>query len=56
MELIKASVTTVSPLTVTIDGSAAPIPGTLVTGSPVANALCWLLFPPGGLPPLVMVP
>lgn len=56
MELIKASVAAVSPLTVKIDSSATPIPGTLITGAPAVNALCWLLFPPGGLPPLVIVP
>lgn len=56
MELIKASVTAVSPLTVKIDGASSSIIANLLAGLPVAGATCWLLFPPGKQPPLVVIP
>lgn len=57
MDMVKASVTQVSPLLVTIEGASQPCPGTLVLGTPVAGATCYLSFLNGyNQPPLVFVP
>lgn len=57
MEMVKATVTQVSPLTVTIEGATRAAPGVLISGTPTVGVTCYLAFLTGGnQPPLVFVP